>query len=431
MSEKEQSRDRNRISRRGVLQGTAAAAGTAAFAGPAAAKYREVVEDLDQPRVAAQNEDAARTFSLLGIVGGWQGIEPAEIDGQSGPTLRLIEGEEHTIYWTNGDGSGHDFVILNEDGNIIEATEMTDELGETLELTFTAEPEMAEYICQPHPVQMRGPLELIDPEELHELRVRVEDDDGNPLEAEVFLDDMHSFSDIAARPDPDENDDEDETEENDAENDEDEEDEDLDPEYEEEVAMARFDMLEEGDYELEVWTFGRERVTEEVTIDGDDEEITVTLPEIEPEDPVETFELTLEEDAWHGVAPDEIADEENPTLELEAEETYAVEWENAIGRRLDEGEMEPGEQLPGHNFVIAEGDETDVWNTHVRSEFLDEEGETQTVTFVAKEGMEVYLDQSQLDAVGEVAVGEPVEEEEPEEEVDDEEAEDEADENDY
>ncbi|TYL40139.1 plastocyanin [Natronococcus pandeyae] len=421
MSEKEQSRDRNRISRRGVLQGTAAAAGTAAFAGPAAGKYREVLEDLDQPRVAAQNEDAARTFSLLGIVGGWQGVEPAEIDGQSGPTLRLIEGEEHTIYWTNGDGSGHNFVILDENGDAMEATSMTDELGETLELTFTAEPEMTEYICEPHPVQMRGPFELIDPEELHELRVRVEDDEGNPLEAEVFLDDMHSFSDIAARPDPDENDDEDENEETDVENDEDEEneeDEELDPEYEEEVAMARFDLLEDGEHELEVWTYDHERVTEEVTIDGDDEEITVSLPAIEPEDPVETFELRLEEDAWQGVAPDEIADEENPTLELEAEETYEVEWENAIGRRLDEGEMEPGEQLPGHNFAIAEGDETDVWNTHVRSDFTDEEGETQSVEFVAKEEMSVYLDQSQLEAVGEVDVGEAPEDEEAEEEAD-------------
>ncbi|MDJ1434128.1 plastocyanin/azurin family copper-binding protein [Halostagnicola sp. A-GB9-2] len=360
----------DQLTRRGVLKGTAAAAGTAAITGTAGA-YRE---HLNEPLPAVQNDVDGRTFTLLGIVSGWIGVAPAEIDGQSGPTLRLLEGEEHEVIWVNGDGSHHNFVLADDEGDALEATPMLDEQGEFEELTFTAESEMAEYYCEPHPVQMRGPIEVVDPDEVHELHVHVEDSDGDPIEAEVFLEDMHSFSDIAARPDPDE---------------------DFEP------ARARFDMLEDGDYELEVWTYGHERVTEEVTIDGGDEDVSIELPAIETGDPVETYSLTLQEGEWVGEAPDEIADEANPTLEFEAGETYAVEWENGIGQLEDE---EWGEPLPGHNFVVASGGDTNEWNTYVRSEFIDEAGENQTVEFVAEEEMEVYLDQSQHDAVGDVVV---------------------------
>lgn len=410
------------VSRRGVLKGAATAAGTAALANTATADYRGI---LDETVPAVQNQGGGRTFLLLGIVGGWLGIGPAEIDGASGPTLRMMEGEEHRIVWINGDGAHHNFTIADQEGSIVEATELMNEQGGFQEITITADPEMAEYYCAPHPVQMRGPIELIEPEDVHELQVQVEDGDGNPLEAEVFLDDMHSFSDFAGRPEPPEGktDDEEsgetdeESSETDEESDEDSgehdetdeetgEDDDHDAEETptEELALARFDMLEDGDYSVEAWTFGHERTTQEVSIDGSDEELTLTLPKIEPGEPAETFELTLEEDEWRGEAPEEIEGETNPTLELEAEETYAVEWENGIGRRHDEGEMEPGEKLPGHNFVIAEGGDVDQWNTHVRSAFTDEEGETQTVEFLAKEEMEVYLDQSQLEAHGKVEV---------------------------
>lgn len=362
---------RESITRRGVLKGTAAAAGTAAFAG------RSAAELIDGPIPDVQDETDGRTLLLLGIVGGWQGIGPAEIDGVSNPTLRLPEGEEHQVVWINGDGSHHNFNVRAEEDEIVEATALMDNAGEFQEVPpITGDPELTEYFCAPHPVQMRGPIEVIDAEETHELRVVVEGEDGDPLPAEVYLDDQHAFSSLAARPSG----------------------------PEEPFSLARFDLLEDGDYTLEAWTFGHQRVTEEVTIDGSDEEVSISLPETDPGEPAETFSLRLEEDRWVGQEPDAIADEENPTLELEADETYEVEIENAIGRRLDEGEMAPGEPLPGHNFVIAEGGEVDMWNTHVRSGFLSEEGETETVQFVAKEGMGVYLDQSQLNAFGEVDV---------------------------
>lgn len=371
-------RTREDLSRRGVLKGTAAIAGTAATAGTAGA-YRDAI-DFRLP--ATQNDGEGRTITLLGIVGGWVGIGPDEFDGVSNPTLRLIEGEENRVVWINGDGSHHNFVLADEDGDAIDSTEFVEEAGEFTTLEFTPDEEMEQYYCQPHPVQMRGPVELIDADEVHELRVNVEDEDGEPLEAEVFLDDRHTFSTIAGRPSPPEEEEEEEDEE----------------------AIARFDLLEDGEYDLEIWTFGHERITSTVTVEGDDKEVTATVPEVEPEDPTETFSLSLEEGQWVGVEPEEIADETNPTLELEAEETYAVEWENAIGRHQPEAEGRNLEPLPGHNFAIASDGETNEWNTYVRSNFLSEEGETQTVEFVAREDMGLYLDQAQLDAIGEVTV---------------------------
>jgi hypothetical protein len=372
-------RSRDDVSRRRLLQGTAALAGTAA-AGSASA-YRDEIDFL---LPATQNDGEGRTFQILGIVGGWVGVTPHEIDAKSNPPLRLIEGEQHEVIWTNGDGATHNFNItagsaLDDDAEILEATESLTEQGATTSLQFTPSEEMSEYFCAPHPAQMRGPVELIQPGDVHELVVHVENEAGEPLGAEVFLDGMHSFSNIAARPDPRE-------------------------QAEDEMAIARFDMLEDGEYELEAWTYGHERVTDTVTIDGDDQEVTLTVPPTDPGEPTATYSMRLEDGQWVGQHPDAIADETNPTLEFEAGEPYAVEWENTIGRLDPEGENRHYEPLPGHNFVIASGGDTNQWNTYVRSDFTDAVGETQTVKFVAKEEMGVYLDQAQLDAIGEVSV---------------------------
>ncbi|NUC73374.1 hypothetical protein HTZ84_13805 [Haloterrigena sp. SYSU A558-1] len=426
-------RSREDVSRRGVLKGTAALAGTAALTGRAGA-YRDVV---DYPLPAAQGDVEGRSLSLLGIVGGWVGVAPAEIDGASNPPLRLMEGVENEIIWTNGDGSHHNFTVGDEEGEVLEATEFVEEQGESTSLTITPEEGMAQYYCIPHPVQMRGPIELVDPGEVHELSVRVEDENGDPLGAEVFVGDHHSFSDIAGRPDPDQQgeqgEESQEQEPDPGEQTGDDEQAETVPEgnettdqggnetdtggaqeqgLEEETpadedapAIARFDMLEDGEYDLEVWTYGHERVTDTVEIDGEDQEITVTLPAVDPGEPTETFSMRLEDGQWVGQEPEAIADQANPTLELEADETYAIEWENGIGRLQPERENRVFEPLPGHNFVIASGGDTNEWNTYVRSPFTSEEGATQTVEFVADERMGVYLDQSQLDAVGEISIG--------------------------
>ncbi|QRV16387.1 hypothetical protein JMJ58_05720 [Haloterrigena salifodinae] len=426
---------REDVSRRGVLKGTAALASTAALTGEAGA-YRDA---FDFPLPVAQNDGMARTLTLVGIVGGWLGVAPHSIDGKSNPPLRLVEGEEHEVVWINGDGSTHNFNIaagsaLGDDVEVLEVTDTVSEQGEFTTLQFTATEEMEEYFCQPHPAQMRGPVELIDPSDVSELVVHVEDENGEPLGAEVFVDDMHSYSDLAARPDPF------------AEEGQSQESESREPgnasdgnvsdgnasngnvsdgnasdgnvsdgnasdgsgdvqgQQTQPPAVARFDLLEDGEYDLEVWTYGHERVTDTVQIDGEDQQITITLPEIDPGEPTETYSMTLEDGQWVGNEPEAIADQENPTLELQAGEAYAIEWENAIGRGQPDGENMTFEPLPGHNLAIASDGETNQWNTYVRSDFTAEEGATQTVEFVANEEMGVYLDQSQLDAVGEITI---------------------------
>ncbi|ELY70411.1 plastocyanin/azurin family copper-binding protein [Natrinema versiforme] len=407
---------RENLSRRGVLKGTAALTGIAALTGEAGA-YRDAF-DFSMP--VAQSDGAARTLTLVGIVGGWLGVAPHEIDGQSNPPLRLIEGEEHEVIWINGDGSMHNFNItagsaVADDIEVLEATDTVTEQGEYTSVRFTATEEMEEYFCMPHPAQMRGPIELIDPGDVHELAVTVEDESGEPLGAEVYVGDMHSYSDLAARPDPFAE--EGQSEESEAQspgnesagnatdgNASDGGDGDVEGQQTQPPAIARFDLLENGEYDIEVWTYGHERVSETVTIDGEDRQLTVTLPEIEPGEPAETFSMRLEDGQWVGVAPDAIADQPNPTLDLEVGESYAIEWENTIGRLEPEGKNRHYEPLPGHNLAIASGGETIDWNTFVRSDFTAEEGATQTVEFVANEEMAVYLDQSQLDAIGEISV---------------------------
>lgn len=373
---------RDGISRRTVLKGTAA---TSTIAGLGLSGV-SVAQEESEAEEQVEESDAARTFLLVGIVGGWQGVGPAEIDARTNPPLRVVEGEEYEVVWINGDDAHHNFNIRNEEGEVVEATEIVTEQGESQTVTFTAEPDMEEYFCAPHPVQMRGPIEFVEPRDVHELTVDVELEDGSPLLADVAITEgadgsiderfgpYGSFSDVLARG------------------------------AAEEVGRARFDTLENGTYTVTAWTYGHEEVSEEVTIDGSDEEITLTLSELQPGEPDETFELALREDRWCGLAPEEIAGENNPTLTVTPGETYRVEWTNEIGRKeLDEGPTR-GEPLPGHNFVAA----LENYSTILRSEFLDEAGQSQSVEFVAQEvdgqNPRYYMDQSQLNAVGEFQV---------------------------
>ncbi|GAB3674037.1 cupredoxin domain-containing protein [Halopiger thermotolerans] len=410
------------VSRRGVLKGTAALTSIAAISGEAGA-YRDAF-DFAMP--VAQNDEAVRTFTLTGIVGGWLGVAPHEIDGKSNPPLRLVEGETHEVVWVNGDGSTHNFNItsgsaVGDDIEVLEATETVTEQGEFTTLQFTATEEMSEYFCMPHPAQMRGPIELIDPEDTNELVVHVQDGNGDPLGAEVYLDGMHAFSNLAARPDPFAQEGQSQGQEpgnatdgnasianatagNATDGNATDGNGDVEGQQAQAPSIARFDLLESGEYELEVWTYGYERVTETVQIDGEDKQITVTLPEVEPGEPSQTFSMRLEGGQWVGQSPDAIADQANPTLDLQAGETYAIEWENTIGRGVPEGENRHFEPLPGHNLVLASGGETNQWTTYVRSDFTAEQGATQTVEFVAREEMGIYLDQAQTDAVGELNV---------------------------
>ncbi len=77
--------------------------------------------------------------------------------------------------------------------------------------------------------------------------------------------------------------------------------------------------------------------------------------------------------AWFGMEPEEIDGAENPTLELEAGETYTFTWENGDGQP--------------HNVVILDAGD----NILERTEIITEQGETQSLEFEATPEMERYV----------------------------------------
>ena len=65
------------------------------------------------------------------------------------------------------------------------------------------------------------------------------------------------------------------------------------------------------------------------------------------EEPAETFVLGARVEAWQGIAPESISGQENPTLELETDQTYVVVWENLDGQPHNFAiQDENGENLP-------------------------------------------------------------------------------------
>ncbi|ELY64567.1 PQQ-dependent sugar dehydrogenase [Natrinema versiforme] len=86
----------------------------------------------------------------------------------------------------------------------------------------------------------------------------------------------------------------------------------------------------------------------------------------------QSIELGGEVSGWQGVAPEPIADETNPTLELEEGTTYELTWENLDGSP--------------HNVVIESEDGEELEST----EIMSSQGETQTLEFEATSEMSTY-----------------------------------------
>lgn len=75
---------------------------------------------------------------------------------------------------------------------------------------------------------------------------------------------------------------------------------------------------------------------------------------------------------WEGRAPGAIAGETNPTLTVNEGVKYTLVWENGDGLQ--------------HNFAIEDGSGNDILTT----EFMGEQGATQTVSFTATAEMAEY-----------------------------------------
>ncbi|WP_227373743.1 cupredoxin domain-containing protein [Haladaptatus halobius] len=102
----------------------------------------------------------AETFRLGGEVVAWHGRAPQSIAGQDNPTLQVEAGQQYRVVWENVDGQPHNFAIHDADGNALMSSEIIQQQGETQTVTFTASPEMAQYICEVHPTTMVGEMQI-------------------------------------------------------------------------------------------------------------------------------------------------------------------------------------------------------------------------------------------------------------------------------
>lgn len=96
----------------------------------------------------------------------WAGVDPDPIDGEENPTLVVFEGREYAITWENRGEFLHNIELRDEDDEVVDgyATPPMDAEGETQTLEFEATPEIAEYVCDPHEMTMRGDVEVLEPD---------------------------------------------------------------------------------------------------------------------------------------------------------------------------------------------------------------------------------------------------------------------------
>lgn len=99
-------------------------------------------------------------IQLFGTADAWEGVAPADIEGQTNPTLALTTGQDYTVTWENGDGAPHNFAIRDSNGENVIASEIMGEEGETQSVQFTASEEMDHYVCEVHPGDMRGDVQI-------------------------------------------------------------------------------------------------------------------------------------------------------------------------------------------------------------------------------------------------------------------------------
>ncbi len=90
-------------------------------------------------------------------------------------------------------------------------------------------------------------------------------------------------------------------------------------------------------------------------------------------DPETTIKLGAQISGWTGQAPSRIEGQTNPTLPLQAGESYTVEWENVDG-------------YP-HDFDVLDGDGEKLFD----SDIMNSQGETKTVEFTVTEAMAEYF----------------------------------------
>ena len=111
----------------------------------------------------AQTQGQTTEIRLGGEVAGWTilGDFQADFLGEGpNPTLNLNPGQQYEVFWRNLDGLPHNFAIVDAQGDYLVRSDIISQQGATQTVTFTAEENMAEYLCEVHPNSMRGDVQF-------------------------------------------------------------------------------------------------------------------------------------------------------------------------------------------------------------------------------------------------------------------------------
>jgi plastocyanin len=338
-------------------------------------------------------EEVVETIELMGYTGGWEGVSPESIEGVQNPTIRFEEvGSRYRIRWTNGDGVGHNFVIRDADGNNLVSTDLLVAEGESTSVEFEATEEMTGYLCEPHASTMNGDIALgpasqyeefkqevdialeatsdgwvgLAPSEIEgetnptiqmtegeeydigiarsvardDISLSIVDEDGNTIESTQVLNDHGPTHQITV-------------------------------EATTEMVGYLADAEPEtfgGDIEVEPTTNDRETVIQELTQQAD-----YVFDGLTP--------------GWVGLAPGSIEGETNPTIELEAGESYVFGFVNGDGAE--------------HNIAIWDSNDEELST----SEYISEENATETLEFEATAEAASYVcDIHPTTMIGDLAV---------------------------
>jgi len=102
----------------------------------------------------------AQRYEFGGHTLGWRGRSPEAIADTENPVIELEAGTEYEFWFENVDGAPHNIAVQDADENTLRESETVTEEGATASITFTATPEMAQYICLIHPTTMVADVEV-------------------------------------------------------------------------------------------------------------------------------------------------------------------------------------------------------------------------------------------------------------------------------
>lgn len=121
------------------------------------------IDDFSVIEIDEEAWEDVHEIELEGPISGWVGVSPEQIEGITNPPLYLVEGREYEITWISPGGAHHNIMLVDENDDVVDdyETEIISGEGESQTLTFTATPEISQYICLFHPHSKRGDVKFL------------------------------------------------------------------------------------------------------------------------------------------------------------------------------------------------------------------------------------------------------------------------------